>query len=80
MNFPSDFEIFDNPIYPGVNYIYRREDAGLISILSKPNGTYEVYDTEYMSGPEIMTWNDLNIYMSKEPARFLLRITPERLN
>jgi len=82
MQFPLDFEIWSHPIYAeGINYVYRRTGKGLISVYTHANSdVYEVYDMEYMEDVEIMSFAELNEYLSKEAIRPLLQFQSHHFN
>ena len=81
MEFPLDFEHHENPVYLGINYIFRREGGGLISVFSHPGSDlYEIFDMEYMEDVQLMTMEEVQNYLDREPIRQLTKLTPERLN
>jgi hypothetical protein len=81
MEFPLDFELHENPVYTGINYIFRRDNGGLISVFSHPGSDlYEIFDMEHMEDVELMTMEEIQKYLDREPIRQLIKITPERLN
>jgi hypothetical protein len=76
INFPLDFIVTENQyLFGSTNYIHIRKNGSIISIFEsiKRPGVYEVWDERYMQDIEIMTSNELYVYLKKEPTRELLQ-------
>jgi hypothetical protein len=75
IQFPIDFAVTENPfLMYSTNYIHTRKDGSIISILecqTKPEH-YEVWDENYMSDIEIMSYQELFDYLKKEPIREMI--------
>ncbi len=73
IQFPVDFTVSENPFLMfAVNYIYTRENGSIISILENGKDCLEVWDENYMSDIQIMTYQELFDYLQKEPIRKLI--------
>jgi hypothetical protein len=74
IQFPTDFQVFDNPVLiTSVNYVHRRPNGSIISVLDTENkDCYEVWDQRYMEFPEYMTSEELHEYLQNDLTRILL--------
>jgi hypothetical protein len=73
INFPLDFELFENPCLRGrVNYVHTRIDGSCISILdSKNSEMYEIWDKKYMEHPEMMDFYELTCYLQSTVSQLI---------
>lgn len=82
IHFPLDFTVSENPFLMfATNYIHKRTDGSIISILENgKEDVYEVWDERYMQDIQIMTYEELYIYLQREELRKLARLAQIHLN
>jgi hypothetical protein len=75
IQFPIDFAVTENPfLMYATNYIHTRKNGSIISILESTLDpeTYEVWDESYMDDIQIMSYQELFVYLKKEPIREMI--------